>query len=671
LDPTQKSAPAPRWSKANIAALADWAASPLGAVDTWSPLLVCTARTALGSSFPTILLWGPKLVQVYNDAYRTTFMEGRHPAGMGQPTQECWPEVWHFNEPIYQRVMGGEPVYMEDQEYILLEGGEKRLHYLTLAFDPVEGDEPGVEGILISVLDVTRRVMAERENKVLLSNAQETAETLRTWFDHAPGFVAVLRGPQYVFEMANQAYYQLVGHREILGKPAFEALPDVREQGFEQLLDGVRTSGKAFIGRNQQLRVQREPGGPRVQVVIDLLYQPIVNKAGEVIGIFAQGHEVTEQHRALQALREANRQKDQFLATLAHELRNPLAPIRQAAMIAKAPQATESQRSWSMDMIERQVQHLSLLLDDLLDVARVSTGRLRLRKESVDLGAVVRAAVEAAQSAAGSKEHTLGFSVQPPALRVDADALRVEQILSNLLTNAIKYTDRNGRIVVEAGGTPEWAEVRVRDNGVGLEPENLEKIFEMFAQVNSVLERSEGGLGIGLALSRGLAELHGGTLTASSDGLGKGTEFLLRLPVGHHAEPGAGGAARPAHSANPGARSLLLVDDNVDAAESLATLLELDGHSVRVANTGASALELAEEMKPEVAIVDIGMPDMNGYEVAKRIRASAWGQKMTLIALTGWGQPEDRLRAQDAGFDHHCTKPVQLEQLMGLLRTPS
>jgi signal transduction histidine kinase len=663
---TQPTSFTPAWSASRIAELADWSASPLGAVDDWPPHLLWSARTALGASLPTMLLWGPQLVQIYNEAYRQAFMEDRHPAGMGQRNQECWPEVWHFNAPIYQRVLNHEAVFLEEQEYLLQGRSGPQAHFITLSYDPVHADDGQVEGILISLLDVTRQVKAERENQLLLDNAQETVNTLKAWFEQAPGFVAVLRGPQHTFEMANAAYCQLVGHRDLLGKPVLEALPEVRGQGFDELLDQVLRTGKAYIGRGQPVAVQQAPGGPGIALLLDFVFQPIVNKAGAVVGVFVQGHDVTEQHRALQALHEASRRKDEFLATLAHELRNPLAPIRQAALIAQKPQTTPAQRSRSLEMIERQVAHLSLLLDDLMDAARIASGRVQLRIEPLDLCAAIHAAIEFVQPAIGLKAHRLSFEAQSGACSIQADPVRLEQILLNLLTNAIKYTDRQGTIAVACSTTQDWAEVRVRDNGVGLQPENVEKVFAMFGQVDSALERTEGGLGIGLALSRGLAELHGGTLTAFSRGLGEGAEFLLRLPMAQHAAQGASAQAL-APAALAGSRRLLLVDDNLDAVESLAMVLEMDGHSVRVASSGQAALRLAEESTPEVAVVDIGMPGMNGYEVARRLRSSSGGQHMVLIALTGWGQPEDQRQAYAAGFDHHCTKPADIEDLLEMI----
>jgi CheY-like chemotaxis protein len=409
-------------------------------------------------------------------------------------------------------------------------------------------------------------------------------------------------------------------------------------------------------------------GAPPAEVFIDFVYQPVVDANGAVTGIFVQGHDVTEQHRAVQALREGDRRKDEFLATLAHELRNPLAPIRQAALLAQADSATEAQKRWGLRVIERQAQHMALLLDDLLDMARVSSGRLELRRQPLQLQAALDAAVEAARPLIESKQHALRLEPPPAPLLLHADPLRITQILSNLLTNAAKYTDARGSITVSAAANDGWVEVRVRDNGIGLASDAVERIFEMFSQVKSALDRSEGGLGIGLALSRGLAQLHDGTLEATSAGPGHGSTFVLRLPL-EPGEPSDPATAATTPARREGSCRVLLADDNADAVESLAALLQLEGHDVQIARNGDEALALAETARPQVAIVDIGMPGLNGYEVARRLRAAEWGHGLRLIALTGWGQAQDRERALQAGFDHHCTKPLDLGVLLPLLRS--
>jgi CheY-like chemotaxis protein len=344
-------------------------------------------------------------------------------------------------------------------------------------------------------------------------------------------------------------------------------------------------------------------------------------------------------------------------------LRNPLAPIRQAAVISRSPGASEQQKAWSHDVITRQVQNMSLLLDDLLDISRITRGTLELRKQQVELSKVVESAVETARPSMDQKRHLLEIELPDKAVELDADPLRLSQVLSNLLTNAAKYTDPEGSIHLIAEIDGDTAVIRVSDNGIGIAADALTNIFTMFSQVQS--SRSSGGLGIGLALSRGLIELHGGTLTASSQGLGKGSEFTVRLPVqpgrvvDTHAgsEPAVDGSRR---------RRVLVADDNLDAGESLAMLLRLDGHEVELAHNGPEALALFERMKPEIAILDIGMPGLSGYEVARRIRLKS-PKEVMLIAVTGWGQESDKARATESGFDHHFTKPVEPAALSSLL----
>jgi len=375
--------------------------------------------------------------------------------------------------------------------------------------------------------------------------------------------------------------------------------------------------------------------------------------------------QIANRERAELRLRDTDRRKDEFLATLAHELRNPLAPIRQAAMISQSSSATPEQKTWSHEVITRQVQHMSLLLDDLLDISRITRGTLELRKQHTELSVIVEAAVETARPAIDAKRHRLSVELPQVPVQLEADLLRLSQVLSNLLTNAAKYTDPEGqiRLVCEAIGGE--VAIRVIDNGIGISPDALPNIFQMFSQVKTAQDRSDGGLGIGLALSRGLIALHSGRLEARSAGLGHGSEFCVHLPtsVNGTAEPAAQPA--PAPTGNQPHR-ILVADDNVDAAESLAMLLRLDGHEVELATNGSDALQLFERIRPDIAILDIGMPGLNGYEVAQRIRGN--GHKDTLlIAVTGWGQDADKARAAESGFDHHFTKPVEPAALSALL----
>lgn len=361
---------------------------------------------------------------------------------------------------------------------------------------------------------------------------------------------------------------------------------------------------------------------------------------------------------------EADRRKDEFIATLAHELRNPLAPIRHAAKIVKSSSASVAQLHWAHDVIDRQAQHMARLLDDLLDVSRISRGRLMLRHEDVELASVVGMAVETARPQIDARRHTLIIDMPPEVVTLRGDAVRLAQVISNLLNNAAKYMNAGGSILLRATAEAGWVTLQVRDHGIGIPPDMLTGIFELFFQVQSALDRAEGGLGIGLAIVKGLVELHGGSVEARSDGPGQGAEFVVRVPLREVTMASAQGPKSVSSRivAVP-PRKVLIADDNTDAAQSLAVFLGLSGHVVQIASAGDEALELAESFRPDVALLDIGMPQKNGYEVARALRGQRWGRAMTIIAITGWGQKEDRERAIQAGFDHHLTKPIDPEVL--------
>ncbi len=392
---------------------------------------------------------------------------------------------------------------------------------------------------------------------------------------------------------------------------------------------------------------------------------PILSDKSEVLGVVLVFRDASQERDLERGMREADRRKDEFLATLSHELRNPLAPVRQALGVIRAPAVSADQVRWSVDVIERQVRNMARLLDGLLDVSRITRGTLEIRKQRVALRAVVDAAIELARPAIDSKHHQL--TVEYPAdLTLDADSLRLAQVLGNLLTNAAKYTDPRGALSLTGAATASELSISVTDNGVGISAEMLPRIFEMFVQVTSVRDRAEGGLGIGLALAKGLVELHGGTITAYSVGEGSGSRFVLRLPLGPELPQTESAPTDTPAAATVGVR-VVVADDNVDAADSLAMLLGLHGHEVRVANDGATALQLLEEFQPRFAFLDIGMPELNGHEVASRVREAPWGSATVLIALTGWGQESDRRAALEAGFDYHFIKPIDIGEILSAI----
>ncbi len=366
---------------------------------------------------------------------------------------------------------------------------------------------------------------------------------------------------------------------------------------------------------------------------------------------------------ALQArtaeLQEADTRKDEFLAMLAHELRNPLAPIRTAAQLLRLEKLAEPQRARARDVIERQVEHLVRLIDDLLDVSRITRGMITLRREPVVIQAIVACAVETMRPAIDAHRHELTLDLPEAAITVEADQTRLVQVIGNLLHNAAKFTNAGGRIVLTVRRENGLVVIRVRDTGIGIPEALLPKVFELFTRVHAQTEAVQGGLGIGLALVRRLAEMHGGTVEAQSDGANLGAEFVVRLPlVATDAAPALTPLTGPPSIAVVESRRILIADDNHDAAESLATLLALQGHDVRLAWDGIEALAVANEFRPHVVLLDLGMPRMDGYETARQMRRRPWGQHATLVALTGWGQQQDRQRTTEAGFDAHLVKPV-------------
>ncbi len=389
--------------------------------------------------------------------------------------------------------------------------------------------------------------------------------------------------------------------------------------------------------------------------------------AGQPERMVAAMVDLTERKRAEVLLQEVNRQKDEFLAMLGHELRNPLAPIRNAAYVLRHSGSLDPRLEHFCDMIDRQATHMVRLVDDLLDASRVTSGKIRLQKERVSLSAMVQQAVETVRPLIDRKGQTLTLDMCPELIEVDADAARLVQVIANLLNNAAKFTPEHGRITLSTERAGLSATIRIRDTGVGIAPELLPRIFELFVQGTTSLDRAEGGLGIGLPLVRRLVAMHGGQVEAHSAGAGQGSEFVVTwpgLPPARSAAP----AAPHARPTTPGERlRILVVEDNVEVAKSFVFVLDPMGHEVRTAYNGRAALDLASVFVPDVAFVDLGLPDIDGYEVARRVRQQAACRGTLLVALSGYGREEDKQRAREAGFDHHLTKPVDPSTIEALL----
>ena len=527
-------------------------------------------------------------------------------------------------------------------------------------------------GYVGSCVDITDQKAGAERLLTLTEESDRRRRIYETTLAHTPdlNYVFDLRGR---FAYANPAVLTLLGRAAegVIGRNFHElGYPPELATRLHRQIDEVIESGA-------MIRDETPFTGPGGSGQFEYIFVPVFAEDGVVEAVAGSTRDITERKRLEETLRdqaerlkEADRRKDDFLATLAHELRNPLAPIRNALQLMKGshddPAAFEHERA----MVERQIIHLTRLVDDLLDVARISRGKIELRKEVLELRATVSRVVETIQASVEGCGHALAVSLPDASIYLDADPTRVEQILWNLLSNASKYTEPGGLIRLELGGDGGQAVLKVRDNGIGIEPEMLSKVFEIFVRAEDRGGRLSAGLGIGLSLVKTLVEMHGGEITAASAGLGLGSEFVVRLP----ALPSFAEATHPPcvrgleKSTLLPRRRVLVVDDNEDAAKSLAKLLaKAYGQDVQVAHDGPSALREATGFRPDIILLDIGMPGMDGYEVARRLRQDPDFAKTRLVALTGWGQESDRRRSEDAGFDRHLVKPVAPEELRDTL----
>jgi PAS domain S-box-containing protein len=512
--------------------------------------------------------------------------------------------------------------------------------------------------IQCNIRDITERHQTERALAKALGYADDIIATLREPF-------VVLDGDLRV-KTANRSFYDSfhVSKEDTenclvydLGNGQWD-IP-----GLRKLLDEVLSRNQAV----QDYEVEHSfPMLGRKTMLLNARPFPPDSKHPELILLAVE--DVTALRERADELAEVNRHKDEFLATLAHELRNPLAPIRNSVQYLGMKSLKEADVKTARDVIARQVTIMVRLIDDLLDVSRLSRNKLDIRKERVKLAAVVGSAVETSRPLIQQCGHELTVSLPPQPLYLDADPVRLAQVFLNLLNNAAKYTKRGGHIWLTAEQEGSDAVVSVRDNGIGIPGDMLARIFDMFTQVDRSLERSQGGLGIGLTLVRRLVDLHDGSIEAHSNGLDAGSEFVVRLPlIQPPQEPPRG--AGPRGTTLSGCR-ILVVDDNKDSADSLKMLLRLKGNDIQTAYDGLEAVEVAESFRPELVLLDIGLPKLNGYDVARRIRQQPWGRDMVLVALTGWGQDKDRRRSQEAGFNFHIVKPVELDALEELLAKP-
>jgi len=570
---------------------------------------------------------------------------------IGRNHFELYPDA--ENEAIFRRVRDtGEAVFYKDRPFEFPDQPERGVTYWDWSLAPLKDAAGWVEGLVFSLRETTEYKRAElrlgqhqRERYLFI----EQAPISMAMFDRSLNCLAYSQ--RWLVDYGR-------GYPALHGRNHYEIHPDLPEEWkavHRRALAGETVTNDADHWRQADGREH----WLRWAVV------PWRDERGEIGGIIMSAEDITERKRAEEALREADRHKDEFLAMLAHELRNPLVPIRNAAYVLGRPDLSESRLKWCRSMIEGQLTHLTRLVDDLLDVSRIASGKIALRKERVDLAELVRQAQACVEAEMTAKGHRLEILVPEEHVGLDGDSIRLLQVLQNLLTNAAKYTPDGGRIVLTAKTSGDEVVVEVRDNGVGIGADLLPQVFEPFRQGERSLGHSQGGLGIGLTLVKRLAELHGGRVEAESAGVGQGSCFRVHLPLAQEAHE-----AQSPDEVTPQAPTslrVLVVDDDPEVNESMCVLLELEGHQVRSASSGDAGIQLLKTLRPEVVLLDIGLPGEDGYSIARRMRALPEGRGILLLAVSGYGHEEAVARSVEAGFDRHLVKPVDPDQLRALL----
>ncbi len=465
-----------------------------------------------------------------------------------------------------------------------------------------------------------------------------------------------------IIQSWNAAAERLFGYtaEQAIGQHISLVIPPDLLPEEEQIISRLKAGQRIEQYETERVRSDGE------RILVSLTISPIKDDSGNVIGASKIVRDITDLRRLAADLAETDRRKNEFLATLAHELRNPLAPMSNMLEVVKRASGDGETLKRAHDTIERQLAQMVRLVDDLLDLNRITHDRLELRRSEVELSAVIQQAVEVALPLIDAVGHNLVVDVPAEPIYLNADRARLAQVFGNLLNNSSKYTRPNGQILLTVWRTGDEVLVSVKDDGAGIPPDKLDSIFDMFMQVDRSAERSQGGLGIGLTLVKRLAEMHGGSIEAKSRGEGQGSEFVVRLPIVQKPAQALKAAEDVPAESSP-QRRILIVDDNRDSADSLALLLEITGNETYMAHDGEEAVAAIEKHRPEVVLLDIGLPKLDGHEVCRRVREQPWGKDIVVIALTGWGQEDDRRKSEEAGFNGHLVKPVDYDKLLQLL----
>jgi PAS domain S-box-containing protein len=571
---------------------------------------------------------------------------------VGKPITILIPPERQAEEPAFlEKLRRGEPI--EHFETVRVTKDGRRLD-ISLTVSPVRDET----GRIIGASKVARDITESKRAADALRAAQEQLQLVTD--NMAVAVTRCSRDFRYLWVSRGAAAFLARRAEEIVGRPIRDVLGAAAFEAIRPHLERVLTGERVEV----ELQIPYQHLGPRW---VRAVYVPTHDRSGQTDGWVAVVVDTTAHHKMEESLREADRRKDEFLAVLAHELRNPLAPIRNSLHILRLSSQHDPTAERVGEIMERQVNHMVRLVDDLMEVSRITRGKIELRKEPIEVAAFIRSAVETSRPLIEAGGHQLAVTLPPEPLTLEGDPVRLTQVVANLLNNAAKYTDPGGQIWLKVRREDDRAVISVRDNGLGIRPDMLPRVFELFTQIDRHAGRSNGGLGIGLTLVKSLVEMHGGTVVAHSDGVGRGSEFVIRLPLA----PAAAAAGHPEAEIRPStvlaARRVLVVDDHRDSAQSLGMLLKLLGADVQVVYSGPDALEAMAKYKPVAVLLDIGMPGMDGHEVARRIRQQPEYRDVTLIALTGWGQEDDRRRSKTAGFDFHLVKPADVSALQTLL----
>lgn len=687
-----------------------WEKTVLGLPANWPTTLKTSLRLLLNSNHPMIIWWGPELIQFYNDAYCQTMDTKRHPCALGQSARECWAEIWETIGPQIKHVMSGQgATWHEEQLLKVTRHSESQDEWWTYGFSPIE-DDTGIHGVLVVCNNVTEQQRTQKKLQQLnhqleqeienrkqaeaqlalqhqteLRRAQERSHQLisfesghrkrfyETFLSHTPDLA-------YVFDLNHRFIYANAVLLKMWGKSWDEAIgKNCLELGYEPWHAAMHDREiEQVIATKQPVRGEVPFNGTFGRRIYDYIFVPVLGADGEVEVIAGTTRDVTERkehedrlQQLANDLTEANRRKTEFLATLAHELRNPLAPIRSGLELMRIAQPNSASHSKALAMMDRQLNQLVRLIDDLMEIARINSGKIELMNQRIEFTSVVTMAVEAVLGQIESAGHKLDIHIENGTIWLDADPARLAQVLSNLLTNAIKYTPTGGHIILKAHTENDFLLISITDNGIGIPQHALNQVFEMFCQVSKTKNYSQGGLGIGLSLVQSLIHMHGGTVAAHSDGEGKGSTFTVKLPLAKADVSYAESASVPREISTEKSLRILVADDNKDAANTLSNLLSLLGHSTELAYDGDEALNIAGSSTFDLIILDLGMPGLNGYEVAAQIRKLPHLQKATLAALTGWGSESHRDKTKAAGFNVHMTKPTALADIKDLLEAAS